>query len=135
MKLTPEAATAAVHRFALMPFFPGDPDIRAALVAVLLEMVETAEQLDWLVKRAVPLYGTWPGVGELRALFCSRWKPKDGIEAYSMVYPRGVPSERKQQPVFDAPRDRPVTADKEFAQKLKEAAEAKTLRGIPRRSA
>jgi hypothetical protein len=126
--LTPDAASAAVAKMALMAFFPGDPDIRAALVSVFMDMIDTEEQMEWLVKRALRLYARWPGVAEIRALYCSRWKPKDGIEAYSSVYIDGIPSERNQsqlEPVL--PRGRLVTADADLDQKVKQAAESKAL--------
>jgi hypothetical protein len=36
----------------------------------------------------------------VRAIYCSRYRPKDGIEIYSIVYPDGIPShcERAQLP-------------------------------------
>lgn len=123
--LTPEAAAAAVAKLALMAYFPGDRDIRAALVWVLLEMVETEEQMDWLVNRALRLYGNWPGVGELRALYCSRWKPKDGMEAFSTVYPEGIPSERPRPVMRDAPRGQAVTADPALNRQIQQAAGSK----------
>jgi hypothetical protein len=92
--LTPEAVADGINKLALMAFFPGDPEVRGALIGILMEMVETEEQLDWLIGRALKLYARWPGVAELRALYCSRWKPKDGVETYSTVYQDGIPSER-----------------------------------------
>ena len=90
-ELTPEVAADAVSKLALMAFFPGDSDTRGALIWALLQFVETEEQLDWLVERALQLYARWPGVGELRALYCSRFKPRDGVEAYSEIYQSGFP--------------------------------------------
>lgn len=127
-KLTPETAAAGVAKMALMAFFPGDPDIRAALVSVLMDTVETDEQLDWLVNRALRLYGKWPGVAEIRALYCSRWKPKDGMETYSAIYPEGIPSDRKRsQPERDAPRGGPVTANADFDREIRLVADRKKL--------
>lgn len=128
MRLTPETAAAGVAKMALMAFFPGDPDIRAALVSVFMDMVETDEQLDWLVNRALRLYGKWPGVAEIRALYCSRWKPKDGMETYSSIYPEGIPSERKAPaPERDPPRGGPVTADPDLNREIRQVADAKKL--------
>jgi hypothetical protein len=128
MKLTPETASAAVSKLALMAFFPGDADVRAALVSVFMEMIDTEEQLDWLVNRALRLYARWPGVAEMRALYCSRWKPKDGMETYSSIYPEGIPSERKAvRQERDAPRGQPVTADADLAREIQQAAERKKL--------
>ena len=66
-----------------MAFFPGDPEVRAGLISIFMGMIETEEQLDWLVDRALRIYSRWPGVAEIRALYCSRYKPKDGLEGYS----------------------------------------------------
>ena len=127
-KLTPETATAAVAKMALMAFFPGDADVRAALVSVFMEMIDTDEQLDWLVNRALRLYARWPGVAEIRALYCSRWKPKDGMETYSSIYPEGIPSERNgARQERDAPRGSPVTADVDLDRKVRQAADKKKL--------
>ena len=58
MKLTPKAAAIGVNKLALMAFFPSDPEIRAALVEILMEMIETEERLDWLIGRALNLYAS-----------------------------------------------------------------------------
>jgi hypothetical protein len=81
-----------------MAFFPSDREVRGALVSVLADLVETEEQLDWLVTRALRLYAKWPGVAELRALYCSRFKPRDGVESYSTVYLDGIPPETTPPP-------------------------------------
>ena len=90
-KLAPETAASAVSKLALMAFFPGDPEVRAGLISIFMEMVETEEQIDWLVGRALRIYSRWPGVAEIRALYCSRYKPKDGFEAYSELLRRRLP--------------------------------------------
>lgn len=126
-KLTPETAAAAVSRLGLMAFFPGDPDIRAALVSVFMEMVDTDEQAAWLAARALQLYSRWPGVAEIRALYCSRWKPKDGVETYSETYVEGFPSERKEEPQIDAPRGAPVTRTADLDVEVKKAAAVKQM--------
>jgi hypothetical protein len=130
MKPTPETATAAVSKLALMAFFPADPDIRAALVTVLLEMVETEEQMNWLVNRCLRLYGKWPGVAEIRAVYCSRWKPKDGLNTYSTVYIDGIPSEKAGAAPKDAPRGEAVTRDPELNRKIQEVADKKKIHPI-----
>jgi hypothetical protein len=127
VKLTPETASAAVSKLALMAFFPADADIRAALVWALLEMVETEEQLDWLVRRALRLYSKWPGIGEIRAIYCSKFKPKDGIEAYSTVYLDGIPSERPRPEMRDSPRGEPISADPDINRMVTQAAARKKL--------
>jgi hypothetical protein len=127
--LTPEFASASVAKLALMAFFPSDPDIRAALVTIFMEMVDTEEQLTWLVNRALRLYGRWPGLGEIRALYCSRWKPKDGVEAYSSVYLDGIPSERPAPPppprVPRSPQPGEISRDPELDQAVRRLGEQK----------
>ena len=133
MQLTPDDAAVAVSRLALMAFFPGDPDTRSALVWVLMQLVETTEQLDWLVERALKLYTRWPGVGEIRAVYCSRFKPKDGVEAYSAIYQSGFPH---QTPAPEAPPKRATsyTADPEFEAELERVARLKQFPSVGRRA-
>jgi hypothetical protein len=131
MKLTAECATRAVNRLALMAFFPGDPEVRAALVDIVMEMCETRDQLDWLVARALKLYAKWPGIAELRALYCSRWKPLDGVEVYSSIYLDGIPSERPAPPppprVPRSPKPGDITRDPELDQAVRNLGEQKRL--------
>ena len=104
-------AADKIAELALMRFFPSEPQAKSALVRMVCEMAQTNEQVDWLVRRALALYTDWPGPRELRALFCSRWKPADGIEAYSTVYIAdesggGFPSETpRPEPVLTPGRD------------------------------
>jgi hypothetical protein len=81
MELTPEAASRGVNKLALMAFFPADPEVRGALIGLLMEMIETEEQLNWLVADSLKSFREWPGIGALRERYCSRYRPKDGIEA------------------------------------------------------
>ena len=126
-QLTPETAVSAVNQLALMAFFPSDPEVRAALVTVLMNLVETEEQLDWLVNRALRLYAKWPGVAELRALYCSRFKPRDGIESYSTVYLDGIPPENTPRG-FRAEDEKPLTtADPELRKNVAELAHRRRM--------
>ena len=77
-----------------MKFFPSDIDGRLGIAELLADMCDTEEQAIWLIKRMRDLFpGGWPGIGEMRAVYCSKFKPKDRIEANSEVFPLGVPSE------------------------------------------
>lgn len=131
MNLTVGKVNTAVAKLGLMAFFPGDPEVRAGLVPILLDMIETEEQLDWLVNRALRLYAKWPGVAELRALYCSRFKPKDGMEAYSEIYGENFPSDRPAEPVAPLPPKRAstTTADAEFDKEIQRAAKVKKFPG------
>jgi hypothetical protein len=132
VELKPEAVASAVSKLALMAFFPGDPDTRAALIYILLELVDTKEHLDWLVERAVKLYTRWPGVAEIRALYCSRFRPKDGVTTYSEIYVGGFPHQSKPE-IFDAPRGAPVSKDAAIDAQVRKAAKVKALPAVGRR--
>lgn len=68
-----------------MKFFPSDPDARIGIAEELIEIASDAEQIRWLVLEAPKLWSAWPGMLEIRALFCSRFQPRDGVEAISAV--------------------------------------------------
>ena len=89
----------AIARLKLMAFFPSDEDTCLGLAQELSEMCENEEQIEWLCKRVTQLYPKWPGIHELRACLCSRFKPKDGINAYSSQYPEGIPAAPKPKEI------------------------------------
>lgn len=118
----------AVASLKLMKFFPGDEDACLALVTDLGEMAQTEEQVEWLVRRVRNLYSEWPGIHELRAVFCSRFKPKDGINAYSTQFLDGVPPERPTiQPARIALPPGRLTADDELEAGVRDLANRKKL--------
>jgi hypothetical protein len=75
-----------VRRLTLMAYFPAGEDIRQELADAVTEFAETDEQLDWLGRQMQIRYPQWPGIRELRACFCSKFKPKDGISVFSAVF-------------------------------------------------
>ncbi len=94
--ITPDGTLRAISIFSLMKFFPGsDPNVIAGFMELLGDMCETDAQVLWLAKRTVQLHNEWPGVQEVRAVLCSKFSPRDGIECYSGVYPSGIPAERE----------------------------------------
>jgi hypothetical protein len=88
----------AIAGLKLMKYFPSDEDACIELAKDFSEMAESEEQIEWLVRRVQNLYNEWPGIREVRSVFCSRFKPKDGINAYSTTYLDGVPPERPIAP-------------------------------------
>ncbi len=76
-----------VAKLCLLKFFPNESAGRLALMEIIGGMASDEDQVRWLVKSALAIYDEWPGPRELRALFCSRWTPRDGIKAYSQIYP------------------------------------------------
>jgi hypothetical protein len=101
-------ATEQIAKLTLMKFFPQEKQARAALVEMVCSMAGDNERIEWLVRRALVLFNEWPGPKELRALLCSRWKPADGVEAYSSVYISdenggGFPTEKPAPPPMLTP--------------------------------
>jgi hypothetical protein len=85
-------------------FFPDDAVAIMTVARMVCKMATTEEQVAWLVDRMTSgIYSEWTGPQELRACFCSKFKPADGINAYSMVYPDGFPSEKQPQLQLTAP--------------------------------
>ena len=114
----------ALGRLMALPFFPSDHLVKAAVLEELQQMVANDEQLEWLIRRVTGLYKEWPGLSEIRAVYCSRFRPRDGVEVYSGVYPDGIPSERLESPPASSnlrlnsagqlalpPGDAPISAD------------------------
>jgi hypothetical protein len=82
----------------LLKFFPTEPAARVELAKLVGQMATTHEQVEWLVARTIALCNEWPGPRTLRQIFCSKFKPRDGIEAGpTEIFPEGVPSERPIQ--------------------------------------
>src|ERR1043165_9648334 len=89
-------AAQAVARLGALKYFPLDPHAQTGIVQIVCEMAYEDSQVDWLVNRMIGLYNEWPGPRELRACFCSKFKPKDGKECHSQVYLDGIPSESEE---------------------------------------
>lgn len=86
-------------------FFPMDENAMIAVMRLVSSMCHTEEQVQWLVDRMTGgLYDEWPGPREMRACFCSKYKPKDGQNAYSEVYPDGIPSEKENRRAIAGPQ-------------------------------
>ena len=66
-----------------MKFFPSDPDARIGIAEEILAMASSQEQVRWLVSEAPRVWTEWPAMLEIRALFCSRFDPRDGRQAIS----------------------------------------------------
>ena len=88
--------TATLARLRMLKYFPADKNAHTALVGLVCSMATTEDQVRWLVRRTLALYNEWPGPLELRAVFCSKYPPRDGINAYSQIYEDGIPSEKPQ---------------------------------------
>lgn len=94
--LNPSIVSRAVDDICLLKFPPSESS-RPALVRMLAEMCSTDEQVLWLSKRLLQLFKEWPGANEMRAVFCSKFRPRDGVEVHSEAYPDGIPSEKPER--------------------------------------
>ncbi len=97
--LTRQGMQSCVDTLSLIPYFPGDDGSRSALLEQIQKMVTFDEQAAWLACRATQVFSTWPGMRELRALFCKRFRPRDNFEADSQIFPDGFASEAELGPV------------------------------------
>lgn len=125
-----------VTELAVLRFFPVEPAARLVIIRLIGEMTHNDDQIRWLIKRMTSgIYAEWPGIAELRACFCCRYKPKDGIEAHSTVYPEGLPPDPMAPPrsaIMAGNNKRlmpgePVTADPEFEFEIRRAAEKRKM--------
>lgn len=85
MKPNKKQIEMAVAKLTVLKFFPAEMIARAVVMGILDRMVGTVEQLDWLVTAMIDRVGEWKGPKELRAVFCTRYRPFDGIEAWSEI--------------------------------------------------
>jgi hypothetical protein len=76
------AISDTVTELAQLKYFPSDDGAREGIMRLLLRLVEfgRVDQLAWLVRVMVDRVGVWNGPVELRGVFCTRFKPADGIE-------------------------------------------------------
>lgn len=83
--MTKKDLNAAVEELAAIPYFPQGSGARLAIAVQMGKFVENNQKLRWLVDSAVTAMDEWRGVGELRGLYCTRYKPSDGIERHSTL--------------------------------------------------
>jgi len=84
MALTKSQSASAAIRLQILKYFPVDDEqghVKQELARLFERMVETPEQLEWLVSTLIDQVGTYPGTEQIRAVYCTRYKPLDGIEA------------------------------------------------------
>jgi hypothetical protein len=98
--ISAKAATLATEMMAVFSFFPKEAAARSLIADELRAMCSTEAEALWLVRRMARLYQTWPGLGELRSVFCSSHRPLDGVEpcCISPFFPDGIPSEAPERP-------------------------------------
>ena len=80
MKPTAKDLEMAVAAMSAMKFFPPAPATIAFVMDMLARMVDEKQKLAWLTETLVDNVSEWPGAAQVRALFCTRFAPADGID-------------------------------------------------------
>lgn len=96
MALDEAMASGFVEALEALPFFPSGEIARTMIANEIRAMCSSPEQAHWLIQKMYRTYDKWPGPRELRAAFCSKYKPADGAQVHSAVYADGIPSDREQ---------------------------------------
>jgi hypothetical protein len=83
------AMDQALDEMEAIPFFPVRDQVsaRGAILRGILRFCDRIDALRWLTDTAVERMRTWQGVGELRALYCTRYPPADGQPAPPCTIP------------------------------------------------
>lgn len=134
---------ALVTELSVMAYFPPDIEARKAIAQELVRICPNLTEARWLVMRFAQLYNRWPGLRELRAVYCSRNRPRDGVEINSLDFPDGVPSPppgselawvlpAPEQPTPLLPAGHQYSADIEMENSVRQVA-ASSLRTRPPR--
>ena len=129
--MDPVKVLEMVAELRVLRFFPNDEAVMTAIVRLCGSMCADETQVRWLISRMTSgIYETWPGAMEMRACYCNRYKPKDGINAYSTVFPDGLPMDPTAPPrLIEAPKlealppGEPETADPELEESFRRLAE------------
>jgi hypothetical protein len=90
-------ATNSSEALSAIPGYPFDSRGRKEVADALMTMCSSPEEIRFVVKRAIALFKSWKdcAVPGLRAVLCSRYKTRDGIESQAIeAFPDGIPSER-----------------------------------------
>lgn len=93
MKPTPEEIIEASRALAILQFYPVDPAAREQIMLLLSRLATTKERLDWLVETMIHRVGVWRGPVEMRGVYCSRFRPADGVDGNCRETPGFTPEE------------------------------------------
>jgi hypothetical protein len=128
----------AVEEFAaLMPHYGtlASDVARLAVARQLREFVCNPEELEWLVREAPLRYPAWPGIREIRAMYCARFRPRDGVVVASTVYEDGIIPGIVDPPhlIADSPRGTLISANASNALMVRVLADAMPPPAAPRK--
>lgn len=112
--------------------FPRAEEAKTLIAAEVMAICGSVAQARWLGMRMVHLYDVWPGVAEMRRVYCRNYHPLDGIQPASLVstvFPEGIPAESPQgecRPVA-LPPGHHVSAAPKLEQAIDQLAAAKSM--------
>jgi hypothetical protein len=115
-QISTECATVHADMMSALPFFPSSGGALTAVGIEIRSMCRSEEDALWLARRMNSLFDHWPGIAEMRRVYCDsdKWPPLDGIAAIgaSEIYPDGFPSEHPEETPLQLPaaRDRAISA-------------------------
>ena len=93
--LAEELCASVAEMMAGIPYYPTEAGARSLIANEIAAMCATAEQAKRLAIEMSRRYtDRWPGVTEMRAMFCSRFDPLDRITATSSRVERIVEQEK-----------------------------------------
>ena len=126
--ISEETATMCVSMLSAIRFFPSEAGARIAIASELQSMCNSDIQALWLARRMVRLFSEWPGVPDLRAVFCSQHVPLDRYQPLTIcqAYPEGIPSEIEEPKTqtLALPAGHTVSADARLDQSVRMVARA-----------
>lgn len=124
MKPTSEQIAGAVHEMAqVIPYFPSDEAGQLIIMRQMERFVSHAHELRWLVDTATGVMRKWESIPELRGLYCTRFKPADGIEANCSL-PGFTPEESEMRYALEESKRR-MLSEPEMAKNLARQKELK----------
>jgi hypothetical protein len=138
--MNPEKVLKMLLELRALRFFPNDEAVMDPLVRLCGSMCESEAQVRWLVTRMTSgIYTEWPGIAEVRACFCCRFRPKDGLSICSSIFPSGLPPDPTAPPRREIagpdlkalPPGEPVTADPELEASIRQFAEKHKMPAHP----
>lgn len=96
--ITERHLAAALVQMSILKFFPMDELQHRAMTGFLRRLCGHAEGLSWLVEQLVNRVGEWPGPAQVRGIYCTRFKPADGVENFDCALAGFTPEEGAQRP-------------------------------------
>lgn len=99
-------------------YFPAEPVAVANIAMECARFIEDRIKLTWLVDVFIHQVGSWKGTKEFRAVYCTRFRPMDGLEAWSDIIgftaadSESLTHERHMQLTAEEKEQRKLTASK-----------------------